>query len=366
MIEKEKIIAAVKKTGFDLEYFVYKLLRENKWQVINNRYYLDDLKGIEREIDAVAYKVKHDTTENILYYTVLIISCKKNDEHNWVFLTHDMDEDDPNFEFCPIENFTNDVRLSLMLKKQKKSLTNSVLENSSTKKIYKINHKVFAFQQISKDHYKLGNDKDIYDSIITTIKALEYEKNIKNNKGNHVFYNFNLLSIFDGEMIETYFNRDEKLISNIQEIKYINRHIIDKNERFYRVHFITKKCLERLIKQYNNLHALNLRIYPKLIQSFYEKIFEDKEKVELFWDQFTDDILFWINYNLRSEEKISNLSYYYNDNLLTIEMLGFFNLTEKDIEKLNSCETTKKRIQECLKKYFRYTGGFVLKEGLPF
>lgn len=68
----------IKSTGFILENKISKILISNKWNVINNKYYIDDVAKIAREIDIIAYKATK--IEDIYVYTSLIISCKKNDE----------------------------------------------------------------------------------------------------------------------------------------------------------------------------------------------------------------------------------------------------------------------------------------------
>lgn len=68
----------INKTGFILEYKVTKILERHNWNIINNRYYIDESIGCEREIDIVAYKAKE--IDGIAYYTTLIISCKKSTE----------------------------------------------------------------------------------------------------------------------------------------------------------------------------------------------------------------------------------------------------------------------------------------------
>lgn len=80
--DEAKWIEAINKTGFDLEYRIQRILKHHNWHVMNNRYYVDDRAGTDREIDIVAYKVKY--IENIVFYTYLIISCKKSFESNWV------------------------------------------------------------------------------------------------------------------------------------------------------------------------------------------------------------------------------------------------------------------------------------------
>lgn len=72
---------------------------------------------------------------------------------------------------------------------------------------------------------KSENDKKIYDSVITSIKAQEYEiRSLKKCKKNNSFYNFNILSIFEGSMLESYYKEEKSIIQEITDIRYLNRH----------------------------------------------------------------------------------------------------------------------------------------------
>ncbi len=54
--KKKRILNGINKTGFPFEFKISKILENNNWNVINNRYYIDTNSNIEREIDIVAYK----------------------------------------------------------------------------------------------------------------------------------------------------------------------------------------------------------------------------------------------------------------------------------------------------------------------
>ena len=94
--EKDNCRRAIEKTGFVLERKVSGILEKNRWNVINNRYYVDDVTGTQREIDVLAYK--WCLIENITVVTTLLISCKKSEESAWVFLTRPVNVSDPNFD----------------------------------------------------------------------------------------------------------------------------------------------------------------------------------------------------------------------------------------------------------------------------
>lgn len=96
--------------------------------------------------------------------------------------------------------------------KKENRLQQQMKKNKSLERIFSIKRRVFAFQQMDEATHKPKNDKDIYNSIITTIKALEYERNLllKNSEKN-AFYHFFLLSVFEVILIK----RTEKFINKI-------------------------------------------------------------------------------------------------------------------------------------------------------
>ena len=98
---KQDIHKAINDSGFTLENYVDVILRKHGWQTITNRHYIDDIKGVERELDILAYKVYLDKKENIEYITSLVISCKKSSVNKWCFLTRDANSNDVNTDLTP-------------------------------------------------------------------------------------------------------------------------------------------------------------------------------------------------------------------------------------------------------------------------
>jgi hypothetical protein len=90
MIDLSKVVAGISKSGFVLEHRVSEMLRAEKWSVINNKYYIDDVQESAREIDLIAYKTSRRA--DFVVFTALVISCKKSDENAWAFLIRDRDE----------------------------------------------------------------------------------------------------------------------------------------------------------------------------------------------------------------------------------------------------------------------------------
>lgn len=382
-MDTEEILKEIRNTGFPLEYEISNILKNHGWQTINNRYYIDDTKGIEREIDILAYKCKIDKTNKIAFYTTLIISCKKSKEGIWTFLRVDKPVSDPNFKYFVTANKTSDKRLSKMLDLNSSKIEEKFCTERELNVIFNIERQIFAFQQINGKSKKCEDDKRIYDSIITCIKALDYEMNIRPDKSiiegvSTAFYNFNLISIFDGEMLEAYFQNENIDINDMANAIYINRHIINRKENFYKVHFIKSDYFETYLSSYDIFNDYNYIVYQSLIDDFYKNIFDCKEKVDVFWKDFTDSINWIFNYtvhhelNCESEQRTEEFGFSYDFNydlkILFIYYNGYWDTHETEMcKKINENRPLMEKTQKELFNYFRYNGDFLFEEEpLPF
>lgn len=144
-----KIIDAVSRSGFPLEHQVMNILRDKGWQTITNRYYIDDIKGVEREVDILAYKTYNDDIERISYITTLVISCKKSDKSKWCFLTRKANHYDANVNWTPLHYCTTDARLNHMSQYHKNIVIDDYLNHIDIKILYNFPKMVFAFQQMT-------------------------------------------------------------------------------------------------------------------------------------------------------------------------------------------------------------------------
>ncbi|MED4060920.1 hypothetical protein [Priestia megaterium] len=375
--EVEKLKEQIYKTGFVLENKICRLLEDNNWSIINNRYYLDDLEGKDREIDIIAYKVH--ITEEVLYYTTLVISCKKSEKNSWTFLTKDINQNDPNIHFCPVNNWSNHKILKFMLEDGDQNIEYRILELSKHAPpldfIYGMDKQVFAFQQLNKTNFSPQNDRDIYNSIITTIKALEYEKNSLDKRIKHkALYNFNLLSIFDGDMIQLHFDSEGERPQKIDEIKYLNRHIVNKEESFYRVHFMKYEKLNSYIENLNELHRFHTEFYPSLMEEFYSNVpyYSSNKGWKLLIDEFEEEILWRLNYYYDPSENLLDrliLDYDEDEELLYIDIEGKDMTYSEEIDalsKLNDMSRVLEITSSALEEVYRYEGNFIFARPSPF
>src|SRR5690606_5459650 len=93
------------RTGFLLEHAVAEEFRSAGWSVIGNRYYVDDVDDRTRELDLVAYRVKKFDDVGVL--TGVLVSCKKDADNTWAFLTKDKPAYDPNIDWEPVHYWTD-------------------------------------------------------------------------------------------------------------------------------------------------------------------------------------------------------------------------------------------------------------------
>lgn len=381
------IKVAIERSGFPLEHYIGLILKKHNWQIITNRNYIDDIKGVEREIDILAYKLHTDKVENIDYITTLIISCKKSDKHKWCFLTRDMDENDCNINLTPFHYCTSDERLRYMTEYHLDTILERYKGHRAVKHLYSFDDMVFAYQQLAepsndKDRKKNGNlmpikNEDIYNSISTTIKAISNEKESRLNAYDYStkqrYYTFHALSIFEGEMYKSHFDSNEVVdVSKISNIKYLNRHIVGGIDDFYIVHFINKEIFDYRLRIFDYLHEENVRTLPKLMHSFYNDIFNCEDRLNMYWKAFEDEIKEVVRIIINGvmpNFNIPRLSFKPSMNNEKLELIvgGFPFIAEDALIRINNDEYLQNNVKELLKKYFRYEGGFTfVEDNLPF
>lgn len=252
---------AINKTGFPTEYNVQKLLEKHGWSVISNRYYIDDQKKIEREIDLLASKNG----------VRLVISCKKSETDFWTFMTSQN-----NGVVVPVEYKTKDKIVRYFLNNEEDVFRTIISKYSGFASVMTLPEMVRAFQQMVISTYKSNNDKHIYDSIITTIKAAEYEEN--HSKENALYF---MLSVFEGEMVKKDF--DTGVSSVIDDIKYVNRHYIGTDDRYYCVRFIKLDVFDRILDEYDKVAEELPYIINDLHNEFKLDVFKKPRRWEHFW-----------------------------------------------------------------------------------
>jgi hypothetical protein len=366
------------KTGFPLEFQISQILENHGWSLIHNRYYLDEMQDIEREIDIIAYKSAKVIDFKLV--TSLIISSKKSESDFWCFLTKKYRKKDPNIDPIPIHNSTNNKILNFMFANfdWKKDLQAVITLQSTVKsenflnRIYDIDRKIFAFQQMCKKNNTPQNDKNIFSSIRSLIRSENFEiSNLGNRIKDQHLYNFNLISVADTEFINLHFKTDTPNAHEIDNIKYLNRHITKSKEDFYKVDFVTFRKFENLLTCYDQLHEWNTNYYSELHNKYYSMLTKNCNYWELFEDEFFDKILLYLKLRLNKDKKSfdselnrdnASLKFNKHEGVLDIEIL----ISDEGIKYLNQNETIKTTVGNVLAQIYKYDGDFRFDSFIPF
>lgn len=360
----------ISRTGFILEYKISRILSENGWSVINNKYYIDDLQESVREIDILAYKAS--LVNEVYIYTVLIISCKKSDKNAWVFLSKRPNHDDPNMEWTPIHAWSNDRVLAYMLDGQewRKSYISALEEN----KLYTVSRKpenhIFSFQEMNKESGSPQNDKNIFNSITSVMKAQAYEMNaLPLRKKDPCVFQFNLLSVAQTDLVRFDFTEDDIKFNSVTDEIYLASYIIDKKQTDAKIHFINSCDFENILKIYNDLHDSNIQAFNIINSIYYNDFFNDYNKLNLFRKDVAGDIFFAllgkIDISKDLEEFAKTCWLYWDESTKTIEFQ--IELDSLLIEEMNRDVELRLKLDQFLKKYYKYQGKSIFSENdIPF
>lgn len=360
----------ITKTGFPLEFNISEILRHEGWSIINNKYYIDDNQQTIREIDIVAYKVKR--VKDFAVFTSLIISCKKNTSNLWALLTKQYDKKDKNLQLNPVHIWTNapSLKFSISEENWQKKYYDYLAKENIKKAIGEPDFQTFAFQEMSIESGKPQNDKPIFDSITSLMKAQSYEleslskrKNTRRNKQKYI-YQFNLISIIDSELIRIHFEDKNIKASGLDQAIYISGYIIKKEPTFASINFVKASAFDSILKNYNLLHEANCSYFKQEDERFYLDAVSDYEKSKFLIQDFAQNIKFNLNYILQRERsnveisdilKEMHLNWNEEDKILEIILV---NLLEKEIKRLNSDQHLLAITQKSLKVIYHYDGRF--------
>ena len=363
----DRMIEAMSSTGYLLEYDCCNMLSQNGWLVINNRYYVDDVTGQQREMDILAYRAR--TVETVEYYTVLIVSCKKNSASDCVFVTKPAQEKDPNRVNYPTSIWTNSRVLSFMLKQRslEREIQSEMFLSDFLEHIYERNRDIFAFQLVSKGNCKPQDDRAIYDSIITSAKALNYEREaLASRKRSKAFYTFHLVTVFRGDMLELRFDRSGNSTAHeIDEIKYCNRHIINKREEHYTVHFVKDTRFLSLLKSFGSLHEWLAVYASRLVSSYYSKFYEYEGGIALFEGDIKPGLIQMINHRLQElghNRTKSNFVHLEFDKTKGAFIVDPFVTNSEAMESLKNDESLKTYVRKEFENYYHFRGEVLIDD----
>lgn len=368
----EKVVEAVAKTGFKLEYEIGVLLKKNGWQLISNRCYADDLGGTVREIDILAYKVSK--IDEISVYTVVVVSCKKSESNAWALFSRPVDKNDPNYDWKPFKGWCNHPALSYYINQDSWAQKYHEYMVGECQEVFmQPTSDVFAFQEISKNNYTPQNDKNIFSSITSLMKAQAYELGLLEHRKRKekCLYQFNLVSVVQSNLVNVSFSDGELNAYEVNSEEYICRYIINGKEERSRIKFVCSDYFAEAIVGYSKLHKKNVNRFRALYEEFYADCYKDVRKLALVLPEFVrlarpemQRALFRLRLGIK---KFSDLTVYWYEpsNSLTVGVISD-DLDLNDILILDADVTLKNEIAKVLKYVFRYEGAFSIELDIPF
>lgn len=368
----QHFIDGISKTGYGLEYSVSTVLIENGWTVINNKYYIDDVQGSAREIDIVAYRV---TTENgIQVYTVIIISCKKSSDNSWALLTKPKNDKDPNIDWRPVTVWSNHEILNLILENY--NWKNNYIDqfNEDGISILTPEKHIFAFQELNNKKGSPQNDKNIFNSVVSSMKSQDYEiSSLNKRKDEKAIYFFNLVSVVDAPLIRINYENSNTEVEQVDADIYVGSYIVNKKEQTSRIHFINSNHFSTYIKRYNSLHCHNANQTKLIHESYYEDCIQDDLKLKLFSKVFELKTRIYFHISLRkirSEERpalpdiIIAINWNVKRNSLSIVMSDVWR--DEEINHFENDDRLNNRIREALQDIYRFEGPYHFDPDAPF
>ena len=362
-MELEKYVKQIEKTGFVLEAKIAEMLRRHRWTVIHGRYYIDDVQDSVREIDLLAYKAKE--IAGILYYTTLIVSCKRNEQNIWALLTKDRDNDDPNMNWDPLQVWSNNEVLSFMLSKDwEQDYLEKLEEIGIYSELMNAEVNLFAFQEMNRSKGTPQNDKAIFGATTSLMKAQNYEiKALPERKQTPALYQFNLVSVFDGDLVRLHFNDGQVTASERDSDVYIGNYIVDQSDTCSRIHLVRANAFDTVLDSYDELYRFNCRYFSELQDSFYDSAVSDFHRRNLLEEEFLSQIKWRIAYVLKRDDvPHMSLSYYTKTDTLCV----YIDVQSQELDVLNEKEDIRTLLRKTAKSVYRFSGDILLENDLPF
>jgi len=364
-----KFSEEIKKTGYVLENSTVQILRKNGWTVISNKYYVDDSEETVREIDLLAYRVTK--VQHFDVYTVLIVSCKKDETNTWALLSREANHKDPNSDWWPLHCWSNDKALQFQLSNENtpKRFHDSARKNGVDEALTLPDIEVFAFQEMNKVSGKSQNQKAIYSAITSLMKAQAYEVSaLPKRKKAPCVYQFNLLSVLDTDLVRLMFENDEIKSTNIDTEHFLTRYIINKKEIFSRIRFIRSNVFSKIINDYDRLHTSNCKWFATECDNFYKDIVKDWRKIESLKSVFKSEIDLMIKWRLdhhfQKDIPIGDPSLFWSDSQKLLEV--GFDTSDEVLNYLNANDQINEIVEKALLNVYRYKGPFTFAHDIPF
>ena len=367
MEEFSQISQALSRTGFPLENKIYNQLKKRGWGVISNKYYIDDVDRKARELDLIAYKVLENPECDLVFS--IFISCKKDHENYWTFLSRSRPNLDPNNDWKPVHYWTDCEPLKSFMHDfhWRNTLFEKAGEDFSN--VFSTGQDVFAYQLVSRDKYAPKDDRPIFQSVSSLMKALDHEKKSIPNRarGGRRIYLFTLATVVDGELIEASYNSNMPHLRKVDRVSQLSNYIVDETDVSSVVHFVEHTHFEQFLSKVSSAADSASSFFKELAEKAYAAIMTSQKVRDYFSTRFQAELVWKVRSSGFPDENYLGLnvaSFDYMDDELIIQLAGKVDFSM--IAKLNRDEKLKGAVGVWLIESARYSGNFRFDLAMPF
>lgn len=234
---------------------------------------------------------------------------------------------------------------------------------------FKAERDVFAFQQISSQSVVPKNDKAIFDSIATLMKALDHEVQVLPNrvKTRKRLYMFFLLSVVDAPLVDVRYSGLEAKAVEIEKITYLCRYMVRKRELSALVHFVRSDRLGEYISSLTKLAEANGKHMKSIVSSAYEAIKSD-ESIQAYFGARLRSRLAWrleqfLTGRTQKKTNVEDFDLTFVEGVLQIGINVF---DAEVLAELNKHQSVKDATRMALRDIARYSGPFTFACEIPF
>lgn len=380
-ISADDIRQAIDTTGFPLEHHLTEAFRRAKWSVLSNRYYVDDVDGRARELDLIAYRVH--SFKDVDVYTSVLISCKKDAQHTWAFLSRARDNADKNIDWRPVHFWTDLEPLNTYLNHCDWKSRYFSNDKRSTQFAIDVSSDVFASQLIAppgktqpaREPKKANpakpataqNDSAIFNSISGLLKALDSEMSALPNRVRNKkrLYLFSLAVVVDAPLVDVKYSQGGVAVVPTSELLMLAQYMVSRRHLSAQVRFLQADRTKWFIEELDHLATANSRFFAGLVHDAYSAILTDDAVRKYFSGVLTARLKDTLNFILekeRAQDQLGHIKLGASDNTLILEIDTFGDA----VVVLNENEKAQEVTKRALKQVCRFEGPFKFQEDIPF
>jgi hypothetical protein len=377
----DDIRQAIDTTGFPLEHQLTEAFRRAKWSVLSNRYYVDDVDGRARELDLIAYRVF--SFKDVDVYTSVLISCKKDSQHTWAFLSRTRDEADKNIDWRPVHFWTDLEPLNTYLHHCDWKSRYFSSDKRSNQFAIDVLRDVFASQLIAppgkaqpaREPKRANpakpataqNDSAIFNSISGLLKALDSEMSALPNRARNKkrLYLFNLAVVVDAPLVDVKYNQGDVEVEPTSELLMLAQYMVSRRHLSAQVRFLQADRIKWFIDELDHLAIANGRFFASLVHDAYSAILTDDSVRKYFSGVLTVRLKDTLNFILekeRAHEQLGSIKVGARDKTLILELDTFGDA----VLVLNQNKKAQEVTRQALKQLCRFEGPFRFEEDIPF